>query len=79
MFPIKRRSFITGGVALLALGADKSAKAQPAPSLTPHEKELYEAAKKEGGGNSPGTPRSPTTSRHKRSVAASSRSIPASR
>ena len=49
MFPIRRRNFITGGAALLALGASKSAKAQPAPAMTPHEKELYEAAKKEGG------------------------------
>lgn len=49
MFPIRRRNFIAGGAALLALGAGKSAKAEPAPSMSPHEKELYEAAKKEGG------------------------------
>jgi iron(III) transport system substrate-binding protein len=49
MFPIRRRNFIAGGAALLALGAGNGAKAQPAPSMTPHEKELYEAAKKEGG------------------------------
>ena len=49
MFPIQRRNFIIGGSALLTLGAGRNALAQPAPSMTPHEKELYEAAKKEGG------------------------------
>jgi iron(III) transport system substrate-binding protein len=49
MFPIQRRSFILGGSALLVLGAGAKALAQPAPAMTPHEKELYEAAKKEGG------------------------------
>jgi iron(III) transport system substrate-binding protein len=38
-----------GGAALLAFGGGKSAKAQSAPSMTPHENELYEAARKEGG------------------------------
>src|SRR6201998_2971045 len=49
MFPIRRRSFLFGSSALLALGASPKVRAQPAPSMTPHEKELYEAAKKEGG------------------------------
>ena len=49
MFPIRRRSFLFGGSALFALGAAPKVLAQPAPSMTPHEKELYEAAKKEGG------------------------------
>jgi iron(III) transport system substrate-binding protein len=49
MFPIQRRSFILGSSALLVLGAGPRALAQSAPAMTPHEKELYEAAKKEGG------------------------------
>ena len=49
MFPIQRRNFIIGGSAVLMLGSGRKAFAQPAPSMTPHEKELYEAAKKEGG------------------------------
>src|ERR1700694_2940640 len=49
MFPIQRRSFIIGSSALLVLGTGPKALAQPAAAMTPHEKELYEAAKKEGG------------------------------
>jgi iron(III) transport system substrate-binding protein len=49
MFPIRRRSFIAGGSAALLLGSGLRAWAQSAPAMTPHEKELYEAAKKEGG------------------------------
>ena len=49
MFPMQRRGFILGSSALLALGAGPKALAQPAPAMTPHEKELYEAAKNEGG------------------------------
>src|ERR1700682_4662167 len=48
MFSIRRRDFILGGSALL-LGASAKALAQSMPAMTPHEKELYEAAKKEGG------------------------------
>ena len=48
MFPIRRRSFIAGGSAALLLGSGLRALAQSAPAMTPHEKELYEAAKKEG-------------------------------
>ena len=48
MFPVRRRNFILGGSALLVLGAGGKALAQAA-AMTPHEKELYEAAKKEGG------------------------------
>jgi iron(III) transport system substrate-binding protein len=48
MFPIHRRNFIVGGSALVALGSGRQAWAQAA-AMTPHEKELYEAAKKEGG------------------------------
>src|SRR5437870_1177121 len=46
---IKRRQFIIGSSALLALGSGRNALAQTAPAITAHEKELYEAAKKEGG------------------------------
>ena len=49
MTTIRRRNFILGSSALLALGTGRHALAQPAPAMTPHEKELYEAAKKEGG------------------------------
>jgi len=49
MFPIRRRSFIAGGSAALLLGSGLRALAQSAPAMTPHEKELYEAARKEGG------------------------------
>jgi iron(III) transport system substrate-binding protein len=49
MFPIRRRSFIVGGSAALLLGSSLRALAQSAPAITPHEKELYEAARKEGG------------------------------
>ena len=49
MFPNRRRSFIIGSSAFLLLGTDKRVLAQSAPAMTPHEKELYEAAKKEGG------------------------------
>ena len=49
MFPIRRRSFIAGGSAALLLGSRLRALAQSAPAITPHEKELYEAARKEGG------------------------------
>lgn len=49
MFTIRRRNFIIGSSAFLALGIGQKAQAQPAPSMTPHEMELYEAAKKEGG------------------------------
>jgi iron(III) transport system substrate-binding protein len=48
MFPIRRRNFILGSSAFLVLGG-KKAVAQSATAMTPHEKELYEAAKKEGG------------------------------
>jgi iron(III) transport system substrate-binding protein len=49
MFPIWRRNFILGGSAFLALGAGQEALAQAEAAMTPHEKELYEAAKNEGG------------------------------
>src|SRR6202163_3856677 len=49
MFSIQRRSFIMGSSALLVLGTGPKALAQPAAAMTPHEKELYDAAKKEGG------------------------------
>jgi iron(III) transport system substrate-binding protein len=47
MFRIGRRSFIMGGSALVALGGRALAEADA--EMTSHEKELYEAAKKEGG------------------------------
>jgi iron(III) transport system substrate-binding protein len=49
MFSIHRRDFIVSGSAFLALGTGAKVLAQSPPSMTPHEKELYEAAKKEGG------------------------------
>jgi iron(III) transport system substrate-binding protein len=49
MFPIRRRNFILGSSALLAFGTGPKVLAQPATSMTPHEKELYDSAKKEGG------------------------------
>lgn len=49
MFPIRRRNFILGSSAFLVLGTCGKALAQTATAMTPHEKELYEAAKKEGG------------------------------
>src|SRR6266699_6911461 len=48
MVTIRRRHFIIGGSALVALGTGAKISAQPATPMTPHEKELYEAAKKEG-------------------------------
>ncbi len=49
MRPIGRRHFILGSSALLAAGAARTSLAQGAPAATPHEKELHEAAQKEGG------------------------------
>src|ERR1700694_811168 len=49
MFSIQRRSFIIGSSALLVLGTGPKALPHPAAAMTPHEKELYEAAKKDGG------------------------------
>src|SRR5438309_11773860 len=49
MFHVQRRDFVFGAAAVLALGTGRKASAQPAPSMTPLEKELYDAAKKEGG------------------------------
>jgi iron(III) transport system substrate-binding protein len=49
MVGVKRRHFMIGGSALLAFGRGRKALAQAAPPMTPHEKELYDAAKKEGG------------------------------
>ena len=49
MFPIRRRDFILGSSAWLVLGAGRIALAQSAAAMTAHEKELYDAAKKEGG------------------------------
>jgi iron(III) transport system substrate-binding protein len=48
MSSIRRRSFIIGGSAFVVVGAGRTALAQ-GTAATPHEKELYEAAKKEGG------------------------------
>jgi iron(III) transport system substrate-binding protein len=49
MVSIRRRDFVIGSSALIALGTGPMALAQPASAMTPHETELYEAAKKEGG------------------------------
>src|SRR6476660_7449608 len=48
MVGIKRRNFLIGSSALLALGTARQTLAQAAAAMTPREKELYEAAKKEG-------------------------------
>src|SRR5258708_25930892 len=48
MFLIRRRSFIFGGSALVVLGSGPKVLAQTAAAMTPNERELYEAAKKEG-------------------------------
>src|SRR5260370_32925697 len=48
MVTIRRRNFILGSSALVALGTGAKISAQPATPMTPHEKELYDAAKKEG-------------------------------
>src|SRR5713226_2016244 len=49
MVTIRRRNFILGSSALVVLGTGpKVVSAQPAASMTPHEKELYDAARKEG-------------------------------
>ncbi len=49
MSPIRRRNFIIGSSAFVVLGSGSKALAQGAPTMTPHEQELYEAAKKDGG------------------------------
>ena len=48
MFQVQRRDFFLGGSALMLLGTGRKVLAEAA-TATPHEKELYEAAKKEGG------------------------------
>src|SRR5258708_1448579 len=48
MSKIRRRNFILGSSALVVLGTGAKVWAQPAPSMTPHEMELYDAARKEG-------------------------------
>ena len=49
MYSLGRRDFILGSSTLLVLGASQAALGQPAAEMTPHEKDLYESAKKEGG------------------------------
>src|SRR4030088_591960 len=49
MFQVRRRDVICGAAAVLAVGMGRNGSAQSAPSITPLEKELYDAAKKEGG------------------------------
>ena len=49
MVSIRRRDFVIGSSAFVALGTGPKALAQPAPAMTPHERELYDAARKEGG------------------------------
>jgi iron(III) transport system substrate-binding protein len=49
MFTIRRRDFMVGGAALVAVGIGRRTLAQPATPMTAHEKELYDAAKQEGG------------------------------
>src|SRR5260370_14220423 len=49
MVTIRRRNFILGSAALVGLGTGAKVSAQPTASMTPHEKELYDAARKEGG------------------------------
>src|ERR1700716_2375019 len=47
MFEVRRRDLICGAAAVLGLGMGRNVSAQP--SMTPLEKELYDAAKKESG------------------------------
>src|SRR5260370_22185935 len=47
MVTIRRRNFILGSFALVALGTGAKVSAQPAASMTPPEKELYDAARQE--------------------------------
>src|SRR3954451_7407462 len=49
MFQVRRRDFICGAAAVVAVGIGRQVLAQGAPSMTPLEKELYGAAKKDGG------------------------------
>lgn len=49
MSSIRRRNFILSGSAFVVVGTSRAALAQGATVATPHETELYEAAKKEGG------------------------------
>jgi iron(III) transport system substrate-binding protein len=48
MSPIRRRDFIIGSSAFIVLGSGAKALAETAATMTPHEKELFEAAKQEG-------------------------------
>src|SRR5260370_4126670 len=48
MVTIWRSKFLCGSSALVTVGTGGKVLAQPAPSMTAHEKELYDAAKKEG-------------------------------
>ena len=48
MSPIRRREFIIGSSAFVVLGSGAKALAETAAAMTPHEKELFEAAKQEG-------------------------------
>jgi iron(III) transport system substrate-binding protein len=48
MSPIRRRDFIIGSSAFVVLGSGAKALAETAAAMTPHEKELFEAAKQEG-------------------------------
>src|SRR5260370_32468806 len=45
----RRRNVMIGSSAFVVLGSGSKALAQGAPTMTPHEQELYEAAKKEAG------------------------------
>ncbi|MCA6112241.1 ABC transporter substrate-binding protein [Bradyrhizobium cenepequi] len=49
MYSLRRRDFILGSSTLLMLGISQTAIGQLAAEITPHEKDLYESAKKEGG------------------------------
>jgi iron(III) transport system substrate-binding protein len=49
MFGVRRRNFLIGSSAFLLLGSGRAVLAQSAPPMTPHEKELYDAARNEGG------------------------------
>ena len=48
MFGVRRRNFLIGSSAFLLLGSGRTVLAQSAVTMTQQEKELYEAAKKEG-------------------------------
>jgi iron(III) transport system substrate-binding protein len=48
MFGVRRRNFLIGSSAFVLLGSGRAVLGQSTPPMTPQEKELYDAARKEG-------------------------------